>query len=75
MTNYKMVLLKDNKKEGKYKLNEELFNYNKKQLEPYISIPVPSKQVLCVETDEIFKNVHRAGKWVIKKRINGKLFR
>jgi len=62
---YTVVLLKDDKQVGKYKLDEDMFNDYKKQLEPYISLPIPSKPVICIETGEIFKNVHRAAEWVI----------
>lgn len=69
MVKYKIVLLKDNKQVGKYNINEDMFNNYKKQLEPYIVIRIPFKQVLCVETGEIFKNVHQAGKWVVKNEL------
>ena len=67
---YTVVLLKDNLQVGRYKLDEDLFNEYKKQLEPYISMPIPSKAVVCVETGEVFKNVNQAAKWIVKNGIS-----
>jgi len=67
---YTIVLLKDDLQVCKYKLDEDMFNEYKKQLEPYISLPIPSKPVMCVETGQVFKNVNQAAKWIVRNGIS-----
>lgn len=45
---YTVILLKDDKQVGKYKLEEDMFNDYKKRLEPYISLQTLSKPVMCI---------------------------
>ncbi len=60
----KIILKQEEIKMGTYKIPEKMFNGLKSDIEKYRSFGIPTKQVRCVETGQVFKSASEACLWV-----------
>lgn len=64
MEKYLVMLEKNGKSEGRYKIDKDLFGQIKARIRPFRSKPVEAKAVRCIETGQIFKCASEAQAWV-----------